>query len=550
MNRKSIYDTNRETIKSLLTSKLLIPMNQRCYEWKEKECKRLFDDLFECYKNTNNRFYMGSIIIFKSILNDDEIWDGQQRLMTIYVILLAIKKHFKDNKKIKRIIEKATESDYEDDTYTDKFKFILKDEDDFLPVPSLKILNPNDEKAFCFAFNDYDKDEVLLKNNNILINLKSVTKILKKYESKEMLSFLKFILNDTDVQIFNVTDADTASKIFDYENNRGVKVGVLDVYKNKILQTIPDKDRINYYLDWLKIIDNARKELTDISGNPEEKIFLIACQLCNKSFTEHSLEKNFSKLEKDNHFSLLKNAEKVIEIYKNVKNNYPLLFNNIKKIRFEWFWYILFPLLYKKKCIKKIIQMIEKWYFRTFFIKLKFNNIFTISELRINVMKIINDNIGPKEVYELLTKSISEGFKTVNISSRKLFIDNMSQFKMKTNPKPRHFLLYYNKNISTNSFSSVDNTLEHILPQKDDKINSNTYLIGNMTLFESKISINGHKGNSSIKAKDYSYKREHYGESCFIMTRNISNNYKIFNNKTALERSIKIMGKIEELTRV
>ena len=71
----------------------VIPVYQRNYDWKEKHCKQLFDDLIEITECDFRTHFLGSVV---SIYSDDGegqeylIIDGQQRVTTISLLLLAI----------------------------------------------------------------------------------------------------------------------------------------------------------------------------------------------------------------------------------------------------------------------------------------------------------------------------------------------------------------------------------------------------------------------------------------------------------------------------
>lgn len=71
----------------------VIPVYQRNYDWQEKHCKQLYDDLISVVKNNYRTHFMGSIV---SIYSDDGqgqeylVIDGQQRLTTLSLLLLAL----------------------------------------------------------------------------------------------------------------------------------------------------------------------------------------------------------------------------------------------------------------------------------------------------------------------------------------------------------------------------------------------------------------------------------------------------------------------------
>ena len=88
-----------QSINELLNLEFLIPSYQRGYRWKRTQVVDLLDDIFEFIqqKESRNRlvgnFYcLQPIIVKKSNGNKYKVIDGQQRLLTIYIILYFLEK--------------------------------------------------------------------------------------------------------------------------------------------------------------------------------------------------------------------------------------------------------------------------------------------------------------------------------------------------------------------------------------------------------------------------------------------------------------------------
>ncbi len=74
--------------------RFVIPVYQRRYEWKQPQCRQLFNDLKKVIADERNSHFFGSIV--SRIQGDGNrveyiIIDGQQRLTTVTLILLAIR---------------------------------------------------------------------------------------------------------------------------------------------------------------------------------------------------------------------------------------------------------------------------------------------------------------------------------------------------------------------------------------------------------------------------------------------------------------------------
>ena len=74
----------------------VVPLFQRSYSWNKKEWLTLWEDLKELYDSENPRqHFMGSIVTIpaKSVPEGVAkflLIDGQQRITTVYLILMAI----------------------------------------------------------------------------------------------------------------------------------------------------------------------------------------------------------------------------------------------------------------------------------------------------------------------------------------------------------------------------------------------------------------------------------------------------------------------------
>lgn len=83
--------------KDLIVSNLIIPDYQRAYVWDSERVKILLEDLDEQMNadlNQNNpeKYLLGSLILYKNDKDEFEVVDGQQRLVSLALILLCLEK--------------------------------------------------------------------------------------------------------------------------------------------------------------------------------------------------------------------------------------------------------------------------------------------------------------------------------------------------------------------------------------------------------------------------------------------------------------------------
>ena len=78
------------------SEQFFIPAYQRRYAWEKKQCKELFNDVK--YLLNDDSHLLGNLVCLISAHNPDinklEIIDGQQRITTLSLLLIAFRKVF------------------------------------------------------------------------------------------------------------------------------------------------------------------------------------------------------------------------------------------------------------------------------------------------------------------------------------------------------------------------------------------------------------------------------------------------------------------------
>lgn len=120
----------------------VIPHYQRLYSWESKHCKKLFDDIVSIASDPQKRHFVGSIVYVSHLAQADGVntfvvIDGQQRLTTISMLLLALLGSMKLDqqelrKRLNRTIRNADE-DASSDTYL-KLKLTRNDNSSFREI--------------------------------------------------------------------------------------------------------------------------------------------------------------------------------------------------------------------------------------------------------------------------------------------------------------------------------------------------------------------------------------------------------------------------------
>lgn len=90
MARSSLLNTDTEDLKELLANgkRYIVPPYQRDYSWKQEHWEDLWEDILALEKSQGDH-YMGSIVLQSSDRKFFRIIDGQQRIATLSILILA-----------------------------------------------------------------------------------------------------------------------------------------------------------------------------------------------------------------------------------------------------------------------------------------------------------------------------------------------------------------------------------------------------------------------------------------------------------------------------
>lgn len=73
--------------------KLIIPVYQRNYDWREEHCRKLYQDLVRTIRDRKRWHFFGGIVSVSDPMgssSDYLVIDGQQRITTVSLLLLAM----------------------------------------------------------------------------------------------------------------------------------------------------------------------------------------------------------------------------------------------------------------------------------------------------------------------------------------------------------------------------------------------------------------------------------------------------------------------------
>lgn len=615
-----------------------IPYNQRNYEWDEKNIEEFIQDLKEAYSDKKFLTY-GTFYMLKEYINSSTtrttIWDGQQRVITSFLLFSAIKNFL--NNKLKDIDDKDIIKNFKNiigriENYLFKKDFQLKDnerkisEKEKSNIPKLFSVYDTDNKLLRLISNDkikdisicykkYKDDEnreryscdncdeysdkirhvtvikhllndcegtkykdilKIYKNNNnidpdnniILAYNKFMNFLIEDYEDKidtqnidELDNLYQFIIMFEDKiphEDYICKTVESASRIFELLNSRGKKLNNESLIRHIAIRDLePDNQKegfkkIEEILKFCKDDEDCKR----ITKNYENIIRILFALSDKKYIEDDDIIKSCNRLmlnHKEDYFEKIEENKQILkEILITIENNKwgSIIFSDFI---WEIFEYIIIPFYIRMK--NKNIKERKK------------NKYFT-ELLEILICYQIRTLIKQRTIYNSKTKLIENAnnilenddisIKNILLDIKKIVVNNLlkdtSDFlgvcinKKMTQQQAKKLLLYYelktqndNVIIKSNSFD-----IEHIM-SKNTK-NKDIDKIGNLTLFESENSENGHKGNRSLQDLDFDKKKEYYEQSIFKITQNIVEDYDTWNDKNIIKRTEKIIKFIDKET--
>ncbi|GAA9713864.1 DUF262 and DUF1524 domain-containing protein [Helicobacter pylori] len=233
------------------TNQFVIPTYQRLYSWGKEQCKQLWDDIIKIGGNDKmNGHFIGSILyVLDGNTHSNNpllIIDGQQRLTTITLLLIALRNHLSDEVKILGKFSRKEIESYLINNNKDgdkKFRLILSESDkDTL----LSLIDKNKRKP----------SEPSLK---IVENLKLFEEWIRKYTDK-LETIFKGLEKLMIVWIALKKEKDNPQLIFESMNSKGIELTQTDLIRNYIVMETEDEKQEDFYNQYWRAMEEDFKQ--------------------------------------------------------------------------------------------------------------------------------------------------------------------------------------------------------------------------------------------------------------------------------------------------
>lgn len=248
-------DIEKGSIYNLLNGQCqyIIPVYQRKYSWlADVQCARLWDDIVKMETGHKKHHFVGSIVSIaekKALMGVQKqlIIDGQQRMTTLSILMIALRDYLKDQGAGDEVDEDITNMVLKNPSRKgdDAYKMLLTDHDRDVMIKLIEGIKIN------------ENEDSLIYANYLFFRKKVAEGVLTPeqiYESISKLDIVGIIL-DRD-------QGDEPQLIFESLNSTGMNLSKSDLIRNFILMGLDnDKQKIIYNNYW--------KPFEDYFANPD-----------------------------------------------------------------------------------------------------------------------------------------------------------------------------------------------------------------------------------------------------------------------------------------
>lgn len=528
------FEAQQQQISFLLGKKIYsIPRNQRKYVWEIDNWRNLLEDL-DFLQGTEKDHFLGSIVLntLPNQNNDDieyfEIVDGQQRITTIVLILVAIAQIFKErgeNALFQGLlsyiqttnINNQTASTLQTDVHSCIMNLVLHVADKDTPYNTMQLLITN-------CITNKAQDIVIEKC------LKYFYNILTDRTTSEVVSFRNSLISANYINI--KTTGEDAYTVFEILNARGIDLEDHELLKNYILRyTIPINNIDIARQEWKEEVENRLgKNLTNflkhyvahkygIAGTTKRRAVYdiiknkTSVTEVNRLFSDLKLKaKYYQQIVGENNTHDGEISE-INRVFKFMMSNRSLLFrpvylsllhqtelgnisegNLIKILKCIQYFFVCYNLI-SKETSNKISEGIQKYAFRI-------ENEYSSEGLK-SFLQHLKNRMPTREEF-------CNTFKLIGYSNHCEF------YRDKKNKQRAEMALNILEQIKSGRVEVPSFTIEHILPDSHDRANA---VIGNLMPLER--NLNGLCDNNPLDIKISIYDR-----SNFSTARNVANRYR------------------------
>jgi len=532
----------KSNINKLIQNKnFKIPIYQRKYTWRIEQCEQLFDDIINMILKSRKSHFFGAIIITKDTEANSRyiVIDGQQRIATISLLLLALKVALDDNviqsgdyppeELCKEIITIYLINSYKkkQDNKQEYLIQLTKEDDETYQLLFDRLQVNNNDRATYHGFDDKIKIDIengKVKNQYIVNNFQYFYQRIKETTNISASQILQGIENLSLVEI-TMDENEDPQLIFESINATGLDLTEGDKIRNYLLMDLSYDTQESFYNTYWKNIEQltkrerSRKDSQEIDGiGLFIRDFLTArttkISKIDKTYAEFKtyyqkyLQEDPKKDDREDLFKiLLKYAENYHKFLypQSIASSYPQLsmaLSYINRLDMKTVYPFLLEVfrefegnLLTEQQVLTVLSIIESYGFRRLFCNLTtnavnkvFQNLHSVIKNRIKGDQNHNNDSSPLSYEQHLQQILSEKKGKTrfpdNNEFKKMLREKKIDEEMKANYQKYFFVRLENKDTVYQKLQEKENKKErYTLGYISDNVQGNLlHCLGNLTI--------------------------------------------------------------------
>lgn len=223
-------------------SRFIIPIYQRPYSWTDAQIQDLYRDVGDAIAPPLQDYFLGTIVTTRSEDSRLTIIDGQQRLVTVSVLIASIRDHFSLDGQADRAQDIEREYLFKRDIRTQELTphilLTAEDRDFFIQTVAMA---PPQPPAVRSAVPVTPAQQRLQRASEIAAKfIQSLIATTQKGDDR-LLDLIEFLTEKAKLVSVSVGSESSAFVIFEVLNDRGLDLSITDLLKNFIFRTAGDR---------------------------------------------------------------------------------------------------------------------------------------------------------------------------------------------------------------------------------------------------------------------------------------------------------------------
>lgn len=245
----------------------VVPPYQRPYAWTTEHASELYDDLMGYLGDADtpvdelSPYFLGSIVLIKGDRPEAQIVDGQQRLITLTILLAALRA--------------VVPAEYAESIT----RRLYEPADPLNNVPARYRLRPKERDAgffqqFIQSENAIQRMQGQLHSDltesqrNMYENGLLYLRLLREAPEHKRVRLAQFLAQRCLLVVVSTPDLSSAYRIFSVLNDRGLDLSYADILKAEVIGQLPEVEQSEYTLRWEQVEESlGREAFNDLIGH-------------------------------------------------------------------------------------------------------------------------------------------------------------------------------------------------------------------------------------------------------------------------------------------